>query len=117
MVSRGEFGKLPEPDVVKGGSREGFEGWSSGSECFQRGEIVSGCTEGVVVRGVERAQGRNRRCDRLGKSQGVGPSHGSAELSSMDKGEDILRESIIVSCMKNATRGPMNGEKGPPVSR
>jgi len=35
----------------------------------------------------------------------------------MDEGEDILRESIIVSCMKDATRGPMNGEKGPPVSR
>ena len=117
MVSRGEFGKLPEPDVVKCGSREGFEGWGSGSECFQRREIVSGCPEGVVVRGVERAQGRNRRCNRLGKSQGVSPSHGSAELSSMDEGEDILRESIIVSCMKDATRGPMNGEKGLPVSR
>jgi hypothetical protein len=35
----------------------------------------------------------------------------------MDKGEDILRESIIVSCVKDATRGPMNGEKGLPVSR
>jgi hypothetical protein len=35
----------------------------------------------------------------------------------MDKGEDILGESIIVSCMKDATRGSMNGEKGLPVSR
>ena len=78
---------------------------------------MSSCTKGVVVRGVKRAQGRNCRCDRLGKSEGVSPSHGSAEFSSMDKGEDILRESIIVSCMKDATCGPMNGEKGRPVSR
>ena len=35
----------------------------------------------------------------------------------MDKGENILRESIIVSCMKDSTCGPMDGEKGRPVSR
>ena len=67
--------------------------------------------------GGARARPQSSMQQAVGKSQGVSPSHGSAEFSSMDEGEDIFRESIIVSCMKDATRGPMNGEKGPPVSR
>jgi hypothetical protein len=47
--------------------------------------------EGVIIRGVQGTKGRYRGGNGRGKSHRVYSSHGPTELSTVDKGEDVLR--------------------------
>ena len=70
----------------------------------------------MIVGRVQGPEGSDRRGNRLSEGHRIGSRYGAAELSTVDEGEDILGEFIVVCRMDNATRRSVDGEEGSPVS-
>lgn len=68
---------------------------------LERREIRSIRAPSMVVRRVEGAKGGHRRGHRFSEGKSIRSGHGSAELASVNQGDDILRESIVVRGMED----------------
>ena len=71
------------------------------NELLERREIRSIRAPSMVVRRVEGAKGGHRRGHRFSEGKSIRSGHGSAELASVNQGDDILRESIVVRGMED----------------
>jgi hypothetical protein len=71
----------------------------------------------MVIRGVEGSEGGDGRGDGLGEGHRVSAGHGSAELSTMDEGENVEGEFLVVSRVGDTAGRCVDCEEGGPVAR
>ena len=70
----------------------------------------------MVISRVEGSEGGDGGGHGRGEGHRVRSSDGAAELSAVDKFENIQREFLVIGCVSNSARGLVNLEEGGPVS-